>query len=422
VTHLIIGNGIAGVCAAEAIRELDADAPIAMVSDERFPPYSRPMLGQVLEGAQPIEKLPVRSPGFYEQLKIEPLLGQRVAAVFPKEKRVALADGQSVSFSRLLIASGADPRRLSVPGHDLENIFCLRTERDVRRQLAAMGEARRALVLGGGLVGFKSAYGLLKQGLDVTMLITSEYPLAMQVDAQAGRMIRDTLIANGLRVEVGINVTAFEGQGRVAAARTDAGESLPCDLVIIGKGVRPACDYLSQTEIEIDLGVMVDDHLQTSLPGIYAAGDVAETRALARGCPWVNAIWPEASAQGRIAGLNMAGHPVRYPGSLSRNVMRVFDLDVMALGLANAETDDALRVLRAGGPSNGWLRSLVLRGDTLVGATLIGRIEQGGLLRALIEQGRPLSMPPEALLSPDFDIARLLSAPHVARRTGRPYP
>ncbi|MEJ2643214.1 MAG: FAD-dependent oxidoreductase, partial [Desulfosarcinaceae bacterium] len=129
MTHLIIGNGIAGVCAAEAIRELDADTPIAMVSDERFPPYSRPMLGHVLEGAQPIEKLPVRSPGFYEQLKIEPLLGHRVTTVLPQEKRVELADGRTVGYGRLLIASGADPRRLSIPGHDLENIFYLRTER-----------------------------------------------------------------------------------------------------------------------------------------------------------------------------------------------------------------------------------------------------------------------------------------------------
>jgi NAD(P)H-nitrite reductase large subunit len=376
------------------------------------------MLGHVLEGAQPLEKLPVRSPSFYEQLKIEPLLGQRVTAVLPQEQRVELADGHTRTYDRLLIASGADPRRLQVPGHDLENIFYLRTETDVRRQLAALGKARQALVLGGGLVGFKAAYGLLKQGLDVTMLITSNYPLAMQVDAPAGQMIRDTLVAHGLRVKVGISVTAFEGEGRVAAARTDAGETLPCDLVIIGKGVRPACDYLPQAEIDIDLGVMVDEYLQTAKAGIYAAGDVAETRDLARGCPWVNAIWPEAALQGRIAGLNMAGRPVSYAGSLSRNVMRIFDLDVMALGLANAETAEDVHILRSGSPSEGWFRSLVLRGDTLVGATLIGRIEHGGLLRALIELGRPLRLAPERLLSPDFDIARLLSAPYMARGTG----
>jgi nitrite reductase (NADH) large subunit len=407
VTHLIIGNGIAGVCAAEAIREVDPDTAIVMVSDEILLPYSRPMLSQVLEGAQPFEKLPVRSPSFYEQLKIDPVLGRRITTVDPVERSLGFGDGRSLSYERLLIASGADPRRLTVPGHDLDNIFYLRTEKDVRRQLAAIGDSQRALVLGGGLVGFKAAYGLLKQGLAVTMLITSAYPLSMQVDAVAGKMILDTLIAHGLTVEVGVSVTAFEGQGRVAAALTDAGRVLPCDLVIIGKGVRPACDYLPKDQIDIDLGVVVDEHLQTSMAGIYAAGDVAETRDLTRNCPWVNAIWPEAAVQGRIAGLNMVGRPVSYPGSLGRNVMRVFDLDVMTMGLANAEGVEDVRVVRAGGPPNSWFRSLALRGDILVGATLINRIEQGGLLRALIQQQRPLRMAPEALLSPGFNFARL---------------
>jgi NAD(P)H-nitrite reductase large subunit len=422
VTHLIIGNGIAGVCAAEAIRELDPDTPIVMVSDETFPPYSRPMLGHILEGAEPIEKLPVRSPGFYEKLAIKPLLGQRVTAVRPPARQVEFADGRTLAYRRLLLASGADPRRLTVPGHDLDNIFYLRTEKDVRRQLAALGEARRALVLGGGLVGFKAAYGLLKQGLSVTMLITSNYPLSMQVDGQAGKLIRDTLVAHGLEVKAGISVTAFEGKGRVAAAQTDAGETLACDLVIIGKGVRPACDYLPSAEIEIDLGVVVDEYLKTSAAEIYAAGDVAEARDLARNCPWVNAIWPEAAVQGRIAGLNMAGRAVRYPGSLSRNIMRVFDLDVMTLGLANADGVEGVRVLRAGGPANGWFRSLVLREDTLVGATLINKVEQGGILRALIEHRGPLRLPAGALLSPDFDFARLLSATACSRPASSGHP
>lgn len=409
MTHLIIGNGIAGVCAAEAIREMDRDTPIVMVSDETFPPYSRPMLSQVLEGAQPFEKLPVRSPSFYEKLKIDPVLGQRVTSVSPTEQTVGFTDGRHLPYDRLLIAAGADPRRLTVPGNDLKNIFYLRTQADVRAQLAALDGARRALVLGGGLVGFKAAYGLMKQGLAVTMLITSAHPLAMQVDAVAGRMIRDTLVDHGLNVEVGVSVTAFEGQGRVAAAHTDDGRELPCDLVIVGKGVTPACKFLPREHIDIDLGVLVDAHLQTTAAGVYAAGDVAEARDRVRDCPWVNAIWPEAAVQGRIAGLNMAGRPVGYPGSLSRNVMRVFDLDVMTLGLANAKGLEGMRVIRSGGPPHKHFRSLVLRDDVLVGATLIGRIEQGGLMRALIEKGQPIRIPQEALLSTNFSFARLVS-------------
>lgn len=409
MTHLIIGNGIAGVTAAEAIREMDGDTPIVMVSDEDQLPYSRPMLSQVLEGAQAFDKLPVRSPSFYDKLKVDAVMGQRVTSVSPIEQSVGFADGSSLPYDRLLIAAGADPRRLTVPGNDLENIFYLRTQADVRAQLAALEGARRALVLGGGLVGFKAAYGLMQQGLAVTMLITSPHPLAMQVDPIAGQMIRDTLVDHGLTVKVGVSVTAFEGQGRVAAAHTDDGRELPCDLVIVGKGVTPACKFLPRDHIDIDLGVMVDEFLQTSADGVYAAGDVAEARDRVRDCPWVNAIWPEAAIQGRIAGLNMAGRPVAYAGSLSRNVMRVFDLDVMTLGLANAEGEGDLRVIRAGGPSSNWFRSLVLRGDVLVGATLINAIEQGGLLRALIEMGQPLQVPAEALMATNFSFARLFS-------------
>ena len=195
--HLIIGNGIAGLNAARAIRELDGTAEIAMVSDERFPPYSRPMICQVLDGSQPHAKLPLYSKDVYQMLQVTPVLGARAVALDVDGRTIRLADGTRLDFDRLLIASGADARRLKVPGTGLDNIFTLRTETDVRRQLAAVNSARQALVLGGGLVGFKAAYGLLKRGLAVTMLITSGYPLAMQVDATAGRMILDELVRHG---------------------------------------------------------------------------------------------------------------------------------------------------------------------------------------------------------------------------------
>ena len=189
--------------------------------------------------------------------------------------------------------------------------------------------------------------------------------------------------------------------GKVAAAVTRSGERIAGDLVIIGKGVLPALDFVPRDRMAVDLGIVVDEHLQTGIPGIYAAGDVAETVDLARQTPWINAIWPEAADQGRTAGLNMAGRPVSYRGSLSRNVMRVFDLDVMTLGYATPGDDDGVRVVRSNDtPQECTLqkgyRSLVFREDLLVGAVLINRIDQGGVLRALIENRVPISLPPAA--------------------------
>jgi len=406
--HVIIGNGIAGVCAAEAIRMQDAMADITLIGDETFPPYSRPMISHVLDGSQPHGKLPIRSEHFYEDLKIIPLLGRRASAIDVDNRQVLLADGTRADFDRLLIAAGADPRPLKAEGLDLKNIFFMRTQDHAKQQVAALDGARRAVVLGGGLVGFKAAYGLLKRGLSVTMLITSGYPLSMQVDETAGHMILDELVRHGLTVEVGVSVRAFEGNGSVRAAVTEAGTRLPCDMVIIGKGVLPACTFIPSERIEVDLGVVVDEHLQTSASGIYAAGDAAEMVDIARGCRWVNALWPEAAGQGRVAGLNMAGRPVAYPGSLSRNVMRVFGLDVLTVGNANPHQDTECRVLQAGGAAQRYYRRLVLKDGVLVGAVMINRIEQGGVLRSLIENRIPIRLPPETLMTPGFNFGQLL--------------
>mgnify|MGYP001813091711 CR=1 FL=1 len=406
--HLIIGNGIAGINAAQAIRDLDAEAEIVMVSDERFPPYSRPMISQVLDGSQPHDKLPLHSDDIYKTLDIRPVLGARVTALDVDKKSVRLADDAEIDFDRLLIASGADARKLQVGGMELKNIFYMRTEAHVRQQLTAVAGAKQGLVLGGGLVGFKAAYGLLKRGLKVTMLITSGYPLSMQVDEVAGRMIMNELLAHGLTVKVGVSVAGFDGNGRVARAVLDNGEQLPCDLVIIGKGVRPSLDFIPRDRIAVDLGIVVDDCLQSSVPGIYAAGDTVESIDIARQTRWVNAIWPEAAAQGRIAGLNMADRRVRYPGSLSRNVMRVYDLDVMTVGYANPGKDKGVRQVSTGGENQGYYRSLIFREEILVGAILINGIEQGGVIRALIENRTPVRVPEKVLMSPSFNFSKLL--------------
>jgi NAD(P)H-nitrite reductase large subunit len=221
-------------------------------------------------------------------------------------------------------------------------------------------------------------------------------------------MIMNELRAHGLTVQVGVSVTAFEGNGRVSRALLDNGTQLACDLVVIGKGVLPSLDFVPRDRMDVDLGIVVDETLQTSVPGIYAAGDVAESIDIARQRRWVNAIWPEAATQGRVAGLNMAGRRMCYPGSLSRNVMRVYGLDVMTLGHANPEAGQGLRRISTGGPQQGYYRSLIFHGEVLVGAVLINRIEQGGILRALIENQVPVSLPDDVLMAPGFNFSKLL--------------
>jgi len=407
MNYVILGNGVAGIHAAETIRQFDPNGKITMISDEVFPPYCRPMISMVLEGAVPPEKLPIRPSTFYEDFKIETVLGNRVSSV-DVENRAVSANGKVYLYDKLLIATGADPRRIKADGLQLKNIFFMRTETHVRQMLATLPTARKALVLGGGLVGFKASYGLLHRGIKVTMLIRSGYPLSMQVDPEAGRMVWDELKAHGLDVRLGVEATAFEGKDTVTKAHLSDGTFLSCDMVVIGKGVFPACGFVPKERIKVDAGIVVDEHMETSTPGVFAAGDVAESIDIARKTRWVNAIWPEAVAQGQIAGMNMAGRRTTYKGSLSRNVIRIFGMDVMTAGLITPPEAEGFEILNVRDSRAKTYRKLVFREDRLVGMVMVNAIEQGGVLMSLIQSETPVRLPREALLKPGFNFKQLI--------------
>jgi len=331
--HVIIGNGIAGISAAETIRSLDREGNITIIAEEKVPPYSRPMISLALEGSIGHEHLPIRPPDFYSKFGIDALIGERALSIDVDGRRVITAQGRTLEYDRLLIASGAGPRPIKAVGTDLANVSFMRTEAHVGKMLRVLPEIKHALVLGGGLVGFKAAYGLMRRGIKVTMLIRSSYPLSMQLDSNAGQLVLHELVANGLEVRTGVEATAFAGTNGVQEAHLSDGSHLTCQLVVIGKGVLPALAFVPRDRIQVDLGIMVDDHLQTTVRGVFAAGDVAQAMDVARKRSWVNAIWPVAVEQGRLAGANMAGRPVSYRGSLGRNVMRIFGLDVMSGGI-----------------------------------------------------------------------------------------
>lgn len=200
----------------------------------------------------------------------------------------------------------------------------------------------------------------------MTMLIGSGYPLSLQVDEAAGKMILNELEGRGLKVRVGITVEGFQGEKRVKSARLSDGSTHACDMVVVGKGVLPALSFVPRERIEVDLGIVVNGRMETSREHVFAAGDVAEQMDIARKTPWVNAIWPEAASQGIVAGMNMAGRSVNYRGSLSRNVIRIFGLDVMTCGIVKPpESGYETRIFME--PRRNTYRKLVFRGERLVG-------------------------------------------------------
>ena len=397
--HLILGSGIAGLQAARAIRSTQPEAQITMLGREAEPPYARPMISQLLEGAVEPIHLDLGLPP-----DVRLISEDEAVSVHAAERTVATLQGRRLAYDRLLVATGADPRGIRAENTDLENIHFMRTKAQVREMLRALPQSRRALVLGGGLVGFKAAYGFLRQGLEVTMLIRSEYPLSQQVDPTAGKLVRDKLEENGLGVLVGKDVARFEedGAGRVRRAQLTDGSVLDCDVAVIGKGVLPVTGFLEGSGVDVDLGILVDEQMRTSARDVFAAGDVAEHFDLARDERWVNAIWPEAADQGRIAGLNMAGVPARYPGSLSRNTIRIFDMDLTTCGLVNPPEDAGFETVQDGDAKKGTFRRLVFSGDRLVGVACVNRIENAGVLRALIASRAPVPCAREDLLRSDI--------------------
>jgi NAD(P)H-nitrite reductase large subunit len=230
----------------------------------------------------------------------------------------------------------------------------------------------------------------------------------MQADATAGKMIQEELVRKGLTVRLGLEVDAFEGDdgGRLTRAHLSDGSSLPCDICVIGKGVRPALDFVPREQIPVDLGVVVNAHMETGRPGVFAAGDAAEFVDVARGERWVNAIWPEAVATGRIAGMNMAGRRVACRGTLARNVIRIFDMDVLTGGRVNPPDAEAHQIFFRHDPRRRYYRKLVIRDGRLVGLVMVGAIEAGGFLLSLMGDRRPIRGDIRRFLEPEIGPAR----------------
>lgn len=412
MNYVIIGNGIAGISAAESIRQFDPEGSMTLIGDETVLPYYRPMISLILEGIMRAEKLPIRDRNFYDAMNIQPHLGERVTGIDVENKSLTVGNGKPIHYDRLLIASGADPRPVKAEGLNLKNIFYMRTEAHVHQIVKALPSVNRVLVLGGGLVGFKAAYALLRRGLQVTMVEILGFPLPLHVDERAGNLILDELVTHGLDVRLGTEVVSFNGTSQLKAASLSDGTEIPCDMAIVGIGVLPALSFVPHDMIQVDLGILVNNYMQTNIPEIYAAGDVAELVDIARNTPWVNAVWPEAVNQGRIAGMNMAGRAVAYPGSLSRNIMRIFNLDIMVGGLVNPPPDRSYDVITSVDKRDKTYRKLVFRNDKLVGLVMVNNIEQGGILLSLVRNKTPVMIPKENLLDRSFNFKQLI--PHSA--------
>lgn len=397
MTYIVVGNSAAGLFAIEEIRKHDVQSELIVLTAEQVPSYSRCLTTYFLAGDIPASHLYLRNDDFAERLNLKIVYGVKVNGIDPQQQIVRSVDGREWHYNKLLLAMGSSAKRLTIPGANFPEVFTLRTMEDALaiNKVIEQG-AQKCVVIGGGLVSLKSAYALRKRGLEVTVVVSSKQILSQMLDVKAAGLIQEHLSINGIKFLLKTEALSITGEDHVQGVKIAPETELAADLVIVGKGVRPNIQELSDFGFNIDRGLQVDSSLATNLPNIYAAGDIAETWDLVRQKLNVNATWPNATTQGRIAGANMCGGTEVYSGSLGLNSVDFFGLSAMSVGITKLQDNntsgnwDQEEELKMVGNIPHY-RKLIWQGDILKGFILVGDTSKCGVLTALIKAGRPLS-------------------------------
>lgn len=394
--YVIVGGGPAGVIAAENLRRTDPQGRITLIGAEREAPYSRMALPYLLAESVGEAGTHLRhGAGHYDSLKIDLRQG-RVAALSPDSKSITLADGGTVGYDRLLLATGAHTTRPPIPGMDLDGVENCWTLEDARRIAKGTKAGSRVVLMGAGFIGCIVLEALVARKVALTVVEMADRMLPRMMDETGGAMIKRWCENKGLTVLTGTQVEAIEsGQDGLRLTLGD-GKKLDADLVVCATGVKPNIDFLEGSGVETGSGILVDHYLETNVSGIFAAGDVAEGPDLSTGKQDIHAIQPTASEHGRIAALNMAGAETYYRGSLSMNVLSTLGLVSSSFGLwMGVEGGDQAVVADEG--ASKYLR-LEFDGDVVVGALALGLTQHVGVVRGLVQTQIPLGPWKDALL------------------------
>jgi NADPH-dependent 2,4-dienoyl-CoA reductase/sulfur reductase-like enzyme/nitrite reductase/ring-hydroxylating ferredoxin subunit len=377
---LIAGAGAAGGAAAETLRREGYDGPVTMIGADEFLPYDRPNLSKdYLAGNAPEEWIPLRPPEFYRDQRIDAFTNTSVTAINSKTKQVTLSDGRSLGYGALLLATGAEPVRLKIPGNDLPQVCYLRTLSDSRRIIEKAKNAKRAVVIGASFIGLEVAWSLRVRKLEVHVVGKGSLPLEKVLGRELGNLIRQTHEAHGVKFHFGRTPAKFEvasasqpmsdrqDADSTITVKLDDGTKLDCDLVVVGIGVRPNTKLTEEAGLATDNGVLVNEYLETNVPGIFAAGDIARWPDPRAGRIRVE-HWVVAQRQGQTAARNMLGAQEAFvvpPFFWSNH----FDLHVHYVGHGNS--DDRTSV---SGDLKAKNVSVIFRsGDKLTAVASVGR-------------------------------------------------
>ncbi len=383
MNYLIVGAGPAGVIAAETVRKTDVSSSVVLIGNEPEPPYSRMAIPYLLAEHVGEDGTYLRhAANHYETLNID-VRRATVCGVTPATKTVTLESGTSLPYDQLLIATGSHTVRPPIPGMALPGIENCWTLEDARRIAQRAKPSSRLVLMGAGFIGCIVLQALAARKVKLTVVEMADRMLPRMMDETGGEMIKRWCENKGVRVLTSTRITAIEQtNGALQLTLGDDG-TLDADLVVCATGVRPNVAFLNGSGVELDAGIVVDSTLQTSVPGIYAAGDVAQGPDLSTGKREVHAIQPTASEHGRIAARNMAGRKTSFRGSLSMNVLNTVGLISSSFGLwMGVDGGDQVKAIDT--ERSKYLR-LEFDDDVIVGALALGLTQHVGMIRGLVQ-------------------------------------
>jgi len=383
--HVILGNGPAGVIAAETTRKRSPEAEIVMIGSEDAPPYSRMaipylLMGNIQENGTYLRK----DPKHFARLKINQLHAT-VKVVDCKAKQLIFEgkENKPLAFDKLLIATGSVPVQPPVPGIDLPGVHPCWTLEDARAITKLAKPGSRVLQMGAGFIGCIILEALASRKVELTVVEMGNRMVPRMMTEVAGGMIKQWVQSKGIEVFTDTRVQEISQSGSALKVQLSNGKTLEVDLVISATGVRPNIGYLNNSGLKIDTGILVNEYMQTSHPDIYAAGDVTESIDFSTGHRIVNAIQPSAAEQARIAGISMTGGDAQSVGAMQINVLDTLGLISSSFGLwSGAKGGDHVEIID---PKRYKYFRLEFLGDVLVGATTVGSTEHIGVLRGLIQ-------------------------------------
>lgn len=380
--YIVVGCGVAGATACQAIRETDPKGEIILFTEETYPFYSRMRLPEVVSSNVPPERLVLRGPAWFEEKAVLFHPGEGVKQLSLEPLGVVSSHGE-YRADKLLLATGGYSFIPPIPGVHLHGVFCLRTMADAINIRDEASRASKAVLLGGGVLGLELGNALRLRGLKVTVVEMFQRLLPRQTDPKAAGILQASMEAMGFTFHLGVQPKEIEGRnGKAVALLLEDGRSVQGDMFLLSAGVRPRLELAKAAGIKTDKAILVNDKMETSAPNVYAAGDCVEHRGAYYG------IWPAAEEQGKVAGINMAGGQASYGGTVLSNQLKVLGIDLLAAGQIDPEGHLESEIVCD--PKKSVYRKLVYKDDKIVGAILLGDISGHKKILKALEKGSPL--------------------------------